>query len=144
MAALGDASADELHIVRVLLPGSEQVSFKLDPSSDLSNGWDLTVKALQVPEGKGFEFDYYGGEFGHIAKTIYGESPPDDGSWFWALYVWGAFTGEWVRSPGSVDSVDLDNFPHIAWVAFRTAAVERPIEEELVMNRLGTTAEGNN
>ena len=28
----------------------------------------------------------------------------------------------WLRAPGRVDSTDLDTFPHIAWVAFRTTS----------------------
>jgi len=138
--ALGEADAtspcDELHILRVIrLDGSETV-FKTAPSADLSNGWQLTDALLAQEEG-GTEFDYYGGEYGHTARAILGDENAADGSWFWALYVYGSFTQEWLRAPGSLDSVDLDTFPHLAWVAVKTAATEKQLEEERIMRLLG-------
>uniref|UniRef100_A0A7S2AK36 Uncharacterized protein n=1 Tax=Alexandrium andersonii TaxID=327968 RepID=A0A7S2AK36_9DINO len=138
LAAVGEYSSagEGIHICRVLKnDGSTQI-YRMEPSKDMTNGWDLTEKALKDEEG-GIEFDYYGGEFGHLPRVILGETPPDDGQWFWGLYVYGTFTDEWMRAPCSPDLADLDTYPHIAWVAVRTAATEKHLEEERLLRLLG-------
>eukprot|EP00439_Symbiodinium_sp_Y106_P016334 s1965_g2.t1 len=110
--------------------------FSAAPGSELTTAWDLTREVLGAQDG-GVEFDDYGGEYGHVAQSILGETNAVDGSWFWALYAYGSFTQEWLRAPSSVDTTDLDTFPHIAWVAFRTAA-ERREEDERVIRLLGS------
>ncbi|CAK0818759.1 unnamed protein product, partial [Prorocentrum cordatum] len=59
---------------------NSQELFRLPPSADLTNGWDLTRMALEDKEG-GIEFDYYGFEYGHMMKSILGEEPPANGRW---------------------------------------------------------------
>ncbi|OLP92287.1 Multidrug and toxin extrusion protein 2 [Symbiodinium microadriaticum] len=110
--------------------------FSAKPGSGLTTAWDLTQEVLGAEEG-GVEFDNYGGEYGHVAQSILGEPNAVDGSWFWALYAYGSFTQEWLRAPSSVDTTDLDTFPHIAWVAFRTAT-DRREEDERVSRLLGS------
>ncbi|CAL1150264.1 unnamed protein product [Cladocopium goreaui] len=113
-----------------------QVVFTAPVSSKLTTAWELTDELLGKEED-GMEFDDYGGELGHMVQSLLGERNAEDGSWFWALFVYGSFTQEWLRAPSRVDSTDLDTFPHIAWVAFRTAAVDRREENERVMKLLG-------
>ncbi|CAE8725232.1 unnamed protein product, partial [Polarella glacialis] len=136
--ALGETAptvADsEMHLLRVIKVDGSQTVFKRAPSLELTNGWKLTEQVLQE---EGLKFDDYGGAYGHVVNGVLGVENAKDGSWFWALYVYGSFTNEWIRAPGSVDSIDLDTFPHIAWVAVRTAAVEKHLEEERVMRFLG-------
>eukprot|EP00971_Amphidinium_carterae_P159404 3159901-Amphidinium_carterae.1 len=75
-----------------------------------SDSWDLTFLAL----GKdGIVADNFGG-FGHVVQSILGEEPPDNGKWFWGLYIYGA-AGKWVRQKDAVDTVNIDEYPHIAW-----------------------------
>ena len=130
-------NVDESHVLRVIKLDGTEVTYSAPVSSKLSTAWQLTEELLAQEEG-GIEFDDYGGEFGHVAQSILGESNAADGSWFWALFVYGSFTQEWLRARGRVDSTDLDTFPHIAWVAFRTFAVDRREEEQRVMRLLGS------
>lgn len=114
--------------------------FRLPPSAELSNGWDLTRLAMEAEPG-GLEFDYYGAQFGHVMNGILGEKPPDDGRWFWALYVYGSYTGQWARATTCADLVDLDTNPHIAWVALRVADTEQSVEQQRIMRLLGAAAD---
>ena len=136
-AAREGVNVDASHVLRVIKLDGTEVTYSAPVSSKLSTAWQLTEELLAEEEG-GIEFDDYGGEFGHVAQSILGESNAADGSWFWALFVYGSFTQEWLRAPGRVDSTDLDTFPHIAWVAFRTFAVDRREEEQRVMRLLGS------
>jgi len=128
LSALGSGvSADEVHLLRVIKSDGAQLTYQVPPSLELSNGWDLTRTALEKEEG-GIDFYDYGPPVGPLCNAILGEKPPDDGSWFWALYVYGSFTSEWIRAPSSINTLDLDTFPHMAWVAAKTSAVK--MEEE--------------
>mmetsp|Transcript_124406 Transcript_124406/g.278036 ORF Transcript_124406/g.278036 Transcript_124406/m.278036 type:complete len:205 (+) Transcript_124406:86-700(+) len=143
VAAAAVASAgpvDEVHVCRVIKSDGTQSTFRVQPSIELANGWHLTQQALEGKEG-GIDFDYYGGDYGHVAKTILGVNQPGDGSWFWALYVYGSFTNEWLRAPSCSDLVNLDTYPHIAWVAVRTAATEKHLEDDRVFRLLGASPE---
>ncbi|CAJ1407598.1 unnamed protein product [Effrenium voratum] len=100
----------------------------------------VSEKSLLVrtaPQEGSLEYDDYGPGFGVVASRILGEDNAADGSWFWALYAYGSFTQEWLRSPSSADTTDLDTFPHIAWVACRTAVDPRE-ETERVTRLLGS------
>ncbi|CAJ1444785.1 unnamed protein product, partial [Effrenium voratum] len=111
-------------------------TFTAAPSAELANAWQLTQELLGQEEGS-LEYDDYGPGFGVVASRILGEDNAADGSWFWALYAYGSFTQEWLRSPSSADTTDLDTFPHIAWVACRTAVDPRE-ETERVTRLLGS------
>jgi len=134
------ASADDAHILRVIKADGSKAIFRADPSPELSTGWDLTRQLLEGEEG-GIEFDDYGPPVGHMAMSVLGDQPPRDGSWFWALYVYGSFTGTWARQSGSVDLVNLDVYPHIAWVAVRTD-LSKADQDATAVRQLGTDPMG--
>ncbi|CAJ1340099.1 unnamed protein product [Effrenium voratum] len=135
-AAGEGVNADEVHVVRVIRVDGKESTFTAAPSAELANAWQLTQKLLGQEEGS-LEYDDYGPGFGVVASRILGEDNAADGSWFWALYAYGSFTQEWLRSPSSADTTDLDTFPHIAWVACRTAVDPRE-ETERVTRLLGS------
>mmetsp|Transcript_24436 Transcript_24436/g.56293 ORF Transcript_24436/g.56293 Transcript_24436/m.56293 type:complete len:200 (+) Transcript_24436:67-666(+) len=130
-AGLAVLDSDD-HRVIVIRANGERELFKVPQSVECTNGWDLTFLAL----GKdGIVADNFGG-FGHVVQSILGEEPPDNGKWFWGLYIYGA-AGKWVRQKDAVDTVNIDEYPHIAWIAQKTGVV-RAEEDERIMGLLET------
>mmetsp|Transcript_42357 Transcript_42357/g.76879 ORF Transcript_42357/g.76879 Transcript_42357/m.76879 type:complete len:204 (-) Transcript_42357:55-666(-) len=129
-AGLAVLDSDD-HRVVVIKANGDRDLFKVPQSVECTNGWDLTFLAL----GKGgIEAENFGG-FGHVVKSILGDEPPDNGKWFWSLYVYNR--GRWVRQKDAVDTVNIDEYPHIAWIAQKTG-VTRQEEEERIMGLLET------
>mmetsp|Transcript_23616 Transcript_23616/g.52358 ORF Transcript_23616/g.52358 Transcript_23616/m.52358 type:complete len:260 (+) Transcript_23616:35-814(+) len=130
-----DIDPKKVNLLRVLKADGTEVIFSQPRTFEPMTAWQLTEKLLGDEEG-GIDATDYGPPVGHLVESIVGEPNPLDGSWFWAMYVYGTFTGSWARHSFSPESAKLASYQHIAWVASRTN-VPPPDEEKRVKELLG-------
>ena len=110
-------SGVSMNHVSILYPddSTELHGVMKDMVSENFTGWNLTTMALNS-SNVSLNHSYHE-QWGHNVEGINGTDVPDDGSWWWKLYIWNMSNTSWEESTVGIDSLEVDEMTHIAWAA---------------------------
>jgi len=110
-------SGVSMNHVSILYPddSTELHGVMKDMVSENFTGWNLTTMALNS-SNVSLNHSYHE-QWGHNVEGINGSDVPDDGSWWWKLYIWNMSNTSWEESTVGIDSLEVDEMTHIAWAA---------------------------
>ena len=124
-----DHSRKYKNSLTMLYPDNSSDFFELDYNEN-HDGWNLSTSPL---DSANISYNYTTYDCcGKYPTEFKNHTAPDDNSWYWELLVWNHSNSTWDSSDVGIDSLDVLETTHIAWIPSNAnkSLLNNPTEKE--------------